>query len=134
MSTIKRIGYIAINETQRLNSFTRFLTKVQNNKDMNELMSSAYYNPFSWIIHTNKREYAGVNTQKCEGKVSPVSYLPFDSDHIDEVYLSPSLSVEDYKFIKSKNPEIEYFVYSMALDDVVAADKYFKSREARGFD
>lgn len=125
---IERIGYIAANENQRLNSFTRFLEKAYENcnKDRNEILSSAFFNSFSWIIRTNRHEYAGVNMQKCKGNFSPIGYLPFDSEHIDMIYLSPSISPEDYEFIKSKNPEIKYFVYPGDICDIAIAEDYYK--------
>ena len=128
MDKIERIGYIAANEIQRLNSFMKFLKKTYENcnKDRNEILYSAFLNSLSWIIRTNKHEYAGVNIQKCKGNFSPIGYLPFDNEHIDMIYLNPFVSLEDYEFIKSKNPEIEYFVYSIVLDDIFTADDYYK--------
>lgn len=136
MDKIERIGYIATNETQRLDSFTRFLykTHADYNQDKDEILYSAFFNPFSWIIRTNKNEYAGVNMQKCKGNFSPIGYLPFDNEHIDMIYLSPFVSLEDYEFIKSKNPEIEYFVYPIALDGIVTADDYYKGLNRRNAD
>ena len=132
MDKIERIGYIAANEIQRLNSFMKFLKKTYENcnKDRNEILYSA----FSWIIRTNKHEYAGVNIQKCKGNFSPIGYLPFDNEHIDMIYLNPFVSLEDYEFIKSKNPEIEYFVYSIVLDDIFTADDYYKGLNRRNAD
>ena len=136
MDKIERIGYIAANETQRLDSFTRFLRKAyeDSNQDKNEIVSGAYFCHFSWVVHTNKIEYAGINIQNCKGDISPVSYLPFDNEHIDMIYLSPFVSLEDYEFIKSKNPEIEYFVYPIALDGIVTADDYYKGLNRRNAD
>lgn len=122
MDKIERIGYIAANETQRLNSFTRFLEKAYENcnKDRNEILYSAFFNSFSWIIRTNKHEYAGINIQKCKKNFSPIGYLPFNNERIDKIYLSSFIPIEDYEFIKSKNPEIEYlylFYGPSILDD-----------------
>lgn len=136
MDKIERIGYIAANEIQRLNSFMKFLKKTYENcnKDRNEILYSAFLNSFSWIIRTNKYEYAGVNIQKCKGNFSPIGYLPFDNEHIDMIYLNPFVSLEDYEFIKSKNPEIEYFVYSIVLDGIFTADDYYKGLNRRNAD
>ena len=136
MDKIERIGYIAANEIQRLNSFMKFLKKTYENcnKDRNEILCSAFLNSFSWIIRTNKHEYAGVNIQKCKGNFSPIGYLPFDNEHIDMIYLNPFVSLEDYEFIKSKNPEIEYFIYSIVLDGTFTADDYYKGLNRRNAD
>lgn len=129
MNRIERIGYITVNETHRMNAFTSFLKKIQTNSD-EELLTSAFYNPFSWIIKTSKHEYAGINIQKCEKGASPVSYFPFDVSYPDKVYMSPYISFGEYEKIKSKNDKIEYFIYFAALDEVVPADKFFEDAKA----
>ena len=50
------------------------------------------------------------------------------------IYLNPFVSLEDYEFIKSKNPEIEYFVYSIVLDGIFTADDYYKGLNKRNAD